>query len=335
MKRTTKVICHHETGPPVEVARVETWDLPAMQPHQVLVEMKAAPINPADLNVLEGKYPVSAPLPRVVGNEGVGVVVECGSEVKGIRVGDLVIAPVQTGSWCEARVLDGNRVFVVPPDIPIDQACMVAVNPPTAWRMLHDFVELQRDDWIVQNVANSGVGRAVIAIARAKGWRTVNVVRRTELIEELTRVGADVVVTDETPLARQIRELTGGAEIKLALNAVGGESARDLAKSLSLSGTLVTYGAMGREPLRIDNALLIFKDIRFRGFWVSEWYRRASRNEIEAMLGPLVTMIRDGSICAPVERTFPLDSAREAIFRAQESGRNGKVLFRVGSDLPS
>ena len=329
MKRPATVVCLREFGEPEKVVGVEQWDLPEVRPQQVLVDVIAAPINPADLNLIEGTYGMVLALPSVVGNEGVGVIAEVGGAVTHLAVGQRVIAPVRLGWWCTARVLDAVDVFPISSDIPRDVAAMLTINPATAYRMLMDFVPLKHGDWIVQNAANSAVGRFVIQIARHKGWRTVNVVRRRELIEELKADGADVVVTDETPLSKQIRALTGGVEPLLGLNAVGGESAREIAKSLGPHGTLVTYGAMGRQPLQIANSLLIFKDIRFRGFWVSEWYRHAMRTQIEEMFAELIPLVQAGKLHAPVEKTFPLAQVREAIAHARRGGHNGKILLEM------
>jgi len=329
MKKKVTVVCLRETGVPEEVARVEQWELPPIQPHEALVEMKAAPINPADLNVLEGKYVIRPTLPAIVGNEGVGVVAECGSAVKDLAVGQRVIAPARIGSWCEAYVADAGELVPVPADLPIEQAAMLAVNPPTAWRMLHDVVALKPGGWVIQNAANSAVGRLVIQFARQCGWRTVNIVRRAELAPELKALGAELVLMDGPQISKQVRELTGGAELLLGLNAVGGDNAREVARSLSPHGTLVTYGAMSREPIRIENGLLIFKDIRFRGFLITEWFRNASAQQKTEMFAQIVQQMREGGIRVPIEKTYRLEQAREAIRHASQTGRTGKVLLQM------
>ena len=326
MKKTT-VVCHHEYGIPEEVARVEAWDTPAIAPNQALVEMKASPINPADINALEGKYPIRSPLPAVVGNEGVGVIAQTGSDVSNLRVGQPVISLDRVGNWCEAYVAEASSLIPLPNDIPIEQAAMLSVNPPTAWRMLEAFVNLKPGDWVIQNAANSGVGRSVIQIARLRGLRTVNVVRREDLIPELQAEGADVVITDEIPLSKQIRDLTDNADVPLGLNAVGGESAREIAKSLSDHGALVTYGAMGLQPLQMSNSLLIFKDLQFRGFWINAWYKRAETREIHEMFDQLISLMASGKLRAPVEKTYPLTDAKDALIHASQNRRKGKILF--------
>lgn len=334
MKAT--VACLREIGIPEQVVRLEDWELPELLPGQILVEPLIAPINPADLNIVTGTYGVKPTLPAVLGNEGVGLVTAgCA------HVGQRVLAPMQLGWWATARVLNAADVFPIPADIPTEVAAMLAVNPPTAYRLLVDFVELQPGDWVIQNAANSGVGRCVIALAKAKGLYTINVVRRAELIRELKALGADIVLTDELPVSSQIgraslpanRGSAGASpspdQIKLALNAVGGESARQLAKTLAPHGTLVTYGAMAREPLRVDNGLLIFRDIRFRGMWISDWYRRASRADIVAMFTDLRPLIRAGKFNIPIAQTYPLAQVHAALAHAARDQRAGKILLAL------
>ena len=327
MKKAVTVVCHHEYGIPEEVVRVEQWKLPDIEPNQVLVEMKAAPINPVDINVLQGKYATQPPLPAVPGSEGVGVITQTGNAVSNLRVGQYVIALDRMGAWCEAYVADARALIPLPADVPLEQGAMLTINPPTAWRLLEDFAPLRPGEWLIQNAANSAVGRFVIQIARHRGLRTVNIVRRKALIPELEAEGADIVVTDDIALSQQIRDLADGANPQLGLNAVGGESAREVAKSLGDHGTLVTYGAMGLQPLQMGNRLLIFNDIRFRGFWINAWYRRADSSAIQEMFAQLIPLVAAEKLKAPVEKTYPLTDARNAVSHACQSHRKGKILF--------
>ncbi len=320
-------IVFHEHGDPTAVARVEQVELPPLPSAAARVRLLAAPINPADLNVIEGKYPVRPELPGVPGVEGVGVVEAVGGEVATLRIGDQVLLPHGIGTWRAEMIVPAAALHVVPPGLPIAQAAMVKINPATALRMLADFAALEPGDWVLQNAANSGVGRAVIQLARVRGLRTVNLVRRPELIAELRDLGADVVLLDEGDLRESIRAATGGAAIRLALNAVGGESALRLAKSLTREGTIVTYGAMGRQPLKIPNGMLIFQNLVWRGFWISQWYRQTTAAEQAAMFAELFPLIRDGVLHTPVERIYPLDEVTAALTHAAQSSRSGKILF--------
>jgi len=220
-----------------------------------------------------------------------------------------------------------SGVYAVPSDIPALQAAMLRVNPATAWRMLHDFVKLQPGDWVLQNAANSGVGRAAIVIAKAMGIHTVSVVRRAELVPELKAIGGDVVLVDSEQLVPQIGEAVTRGRVRLALNAVGGESALRLANALSREGVMVTYGAMGRQPIRIPNGLLIFKNLVWTGFWVTHWYKHASQDQVREMFASLFPLLASGALSVPVAATYPLDRFREAIHHSASDQRGGKILF--------
>jgi trans-2-enoyl-CoA reductase len=295
---------------------------------EVLVRMLAAPINPADLNVIEGTYGELPPLPCSIGNEGVGVVERVGASARGFALGQTVL-PLAFGTWVDQMVLPAESLVALPEGLDPLQVAMLAVNPATAWRMIHDFAKLQPGDWIVQNAANSGVGRSVIQLAKALGLRTLNVVRRAELIHELRAGGSDVVVTEDTDLRAEARTLCGGVLPKLGLNAVGGASALNVANAICAGAPLVTYGAMGRQPLKIPNGLLIFKNISFRGFWLRRWKESAPNAEVQATYQKLAGYLAAGVLHTPVHKVFPLDQALEAIAEAAQEKRSGKVLLRM------
>jgi trans-2-enoyl-CoA reductase len=289
--------------------------------------MRAAPINPADLNQIEGKYPVRPELPATPGFEGAGVVVDLGPNVTNIAVGDLVIVPHDVGTWRDAVAVKAEDLVVVPAGIEPVDAATLKINPMTAWRLLHDYVDLQKGDWLIQNAANSAAGRAVIQIARELGYKTVNVVRRAELIDELRAEGGDDVLVDGENLREEVKNATGGAPIRLGLNAVGGDSALRLANCLAPGSTLVTFGAMSLQPLRIPNGLLIFKDLRFRGIWINKWYDNATKEQRMEAFRPLFEMAKRGLLKTKVEKAYPLSEAKAAVTHAAKSKRSGKIIL--------
>src|SRR5438132_2688984 len=184
-KATINAAVYDAHGIPAEVLRVEAQPWPVCAPDEVIVAIRAAPINPADLNQIEGKYPVRFPLPATPGFEGAGVVVDTGANASVIPAGALVILPHDLGTWREAVAVKASELIAVPAGIEPVHAAMLKINPMTAWRLLHDYVDLKKGDWLIQNAANSAAGRAVIQIARDLGYKTVNVVRRAELIDDL------------------------------------------------------------------------------------------------------------------------------------------------------
>ena len=329
MSKTIRAVVYEAHGKPAEVLRLLEQECPAPAADEALVEMRAAPINPADLNSIEGKYPGFREVPATPGMEGAGVVVEIGRDVRKVKVGDSVIIPHNWGTWREAGVIKAEKLVVYPAEIEPVQAAMLKINPITAWRMLHDFVSLGRGDWFIQNAANSGAGRAAIQIGRELGYRSVNLVRRAELIDELKKEGADVVLLDDDSVREQVKTATSGGPIRLALNAVGGESALRLANALAPEGTMVTYGAMSLQPLKIPNGLLIFKNLIFRGMWVNKWYDQATAEQREETFAPLFEMAKRGLLRTKVEQTYSLDAVMTAVEHASRERRGGKIVLTM------
>jgi trans-2-enoyl-CoA reductase len=327
VKKNINAAVYETHGNPRDVLHVEEQPWPKAAADQAVVQLRAAPINPADLNAIEGKYPARPALPATPGFEGAGVVVEVGNRVSDLKIHDLVILPHNLGTWREAAAVKAEELVVVPAGIEPVQAAMLKINPMTAWRLLHDYVELKPGDWLIQNAANSAAGRAVIQIAHELGYKTVNVVRRSELIEELQADGANAVLVDGDGVREQAKAATGGAPIRLALNAVGGESALRLANTLAPSSTLVTFGAMSLQPLKIPNGLLIFKDLRFRGIWINKWYDNATMAERMGAFRPLFGMAKRGLLQTKVEKSYPLKEAKAAVEHAARDKRRGKIIF--------
>jgi trans-2-enoyl-CoA reductase len=330
MNRNINVAVYDTHGNPVDVLRVESRPWPTPGTGEAVVKMCAAPINPADLNQIEGKYPVRAELPATPGFEGAGVVVDLGTKVTNVAVGDLVILPHNVGTWRDAVVVKTEDLVVVPAGIEPVDAAMLKINPMTAWRLLHDYVDLKKGDWLIQNAANSAAGRAVIQIAGELGYKTVNVVRRAELIDELRMEGGDVVLVDGENLREEVKSATGDAPIRLGLNAVGGDSALRLANCLAPGSTLVTFGAMGLQPLKIPNGLLIFKDLRFRGIWINKWYDNATIQERMDAFRALFEMAERGLLKTKIEKSYWIDDAKAAVAHAAQSKRSGKIIFEFG-----
>ena len=324
-----------KTGSPADVLEVvELPDPPAPGPGEVLVDFVAAPINPSDLYTIQGTYGIKPPLPAVPGFEGIGAVAAVGPGVTHLAPGQRVLLVTAPGTWRSRVVLEAAALFPLPPGDDL-QLAMLGANPPTAILMLEQFVALERGDWVVQNAANSGVGAAVIAAARARGLGTVNVVRRESAVGDVRAVGGEVAVVDGPQLAERaqgaVREAGGDpARLRLALDAVGGGATGRLMRCLAHGGTVVNYGALSGEAIELNPRDLIFLGTAVRGFWLVPWFRRASRDEQARVVGEAARLIATGALRTPVEATYPLSRAREACAHAAREGRSGKVLLDAG-----
>jgi NADPH:quinone reductase-like Zn-dependent oxidoreductase len=213
----------------------------------------------------------------------------------------------------------------LPANADVQQLSMVGVNPATAYLLLTDIVSIARGGWVIQNGANSATGRAVIAVAKSLGIKTVNVVRREEVVAELQALGADVVLVDGPDLSKRVAKETGGARIELALDMVGGTSALNLMGCLAPRGQLVVYSAMSGQPFAGSTMSVIFAEVSVRGFWLGHWRKTAKDETLSRMYEHLAAMVASGAITAPVVATFGLEQFPEAIAKA--AAFKGKVLF--------
>lgn len=320
-----KTILLSSFGAPTEVARLVDHDPGPLAEGDALVEVLATPINPSDVLTLQGLYGQLPKLPAIPGSEGIGRIVEL-SGPSSLSVGQRVFLPFGGGTWRTHLKAPAARLQPAPDGDPL-QLSMLGVNPPTAALLLREFVDLAPGDWVLQNAANSAVGRYVIELARRAGVRTVNVVRRAELEPELTALGADVVLVDGDDLARRVRKATGGAPVRLSFDAVGGAASQRLGDATAPGGTLVVYGLMGGMAPQVSGAALVFRDVRVRGFWLVRSLQAMDATARTALYGELAGLVAGGTLQARVDATFPLERIDEALRRAMQEGRSGKVVL--------
>ena len=314
-------------GVPADV--VECIDISDPDPpgtDQVLVTIDAAPINPAELLLIEGRYGTRPELPTLLGLEGVGTVVAVGDRVRHLSRGDRVMN-LGMQNWAEQVVVDASQAIKLPDGIDLQQASMLKVIPATAYLMLTTYVDLSTDDWLIQNAANSGVGGCLIRLAKSKGIRTVNVVRREALIAPLQEQGADVVVVDGDDLAERVREATGGVPIKLAIDAVAGTATQRLAACLAEGGVVVNYGLLSGEGCRLGPDQLVFRDISLSGFWLARVLGGMTTEALGDLYATLIQLLVDKTLHIPVEAAYPLEDLKQALAHAAREGRGGKILL--------
>jgi NADPH:quinone reductase-like Zn-dependent oxidoreductase len=313
--------------PETAVEIVEQADPGEPGADEVTIEAEFAPINPADVLNLEGKYGAVPPaLPMTPGAEGVGRIAKAGAAVRHVKAGDRVLLP-GPGTWRERFKAPGKAVFALPADVDPKQLAMLRVNPPTAHLMLHQFVEPTPGQWVIQNAANSGVGHCLIRLARLAGVKTVNVVRREELVAPLRAFGGDIVLIDGPDLDARVRAAIGEAALPLAIDAVGGSSTQRLARCLSNGGTVVNYGVLSGEPCMVDGRETVFRDVRLQGFWLRKWFADTPPAQIAGVYRELSARLADGTLAVEVEAVYPLRRIKEAVAHAARGGRSGKILL--------
>lgn len=250
-------------------------------------------------------------------------VLAVGSGTTRLAVGDRVI-PFQTGigTWASHAIYEDTALKKVPKELGILEACTMTVNPPTAYRMLKDFTTLTPGtDTVIQNGANSAVGQAVFQLCKAWNLNCIGIVRDRPNIEELRaylqQLGASEVLTEEQVRTTTVFKDKKYARPKLALNCVGGKSSTEMVRHLTDQAVMVTYGGMSREPVTAPTAALIFKDISFRGFWMTRWTKENhSSPERDVMFDELIRLMMAGKFKGPVAKEVPVENYKEAMANA-------------------
>ena len=318
----------HEFGNPADVLRVEEVEQPEPGANQVLVKLRARSINPSDLLTVRGLYGALPKLPATPGLEGMGEVAAVGEGVKNLRAGQRVIPLGVQGTWQDYILAPSAQLIPIPDSINDQTAAQFVVNPLTAWIMTIEELSLKPGEWLLQTAAGSTLGRVVLQIARLRGFKTINVVRRREQVEELKTLGADeVICTADEDIVERVKEITGKAGLTKAIDAVGGQTGADVMRALSRNGVLLVYGLLSMEPMPIDGGRMIFTTTTIRGFWLTEWLRSAAPERQQSVMTEMLRAMATNEIAPPVEAEYKLADVHAAVAHAERPGRSGKVLL--------
>lgn len=292
-------------------------------PGQVLIQMEAIPIHPADLLVMRGRHVFTPTYPCGTGIEGAGRVIALGEGVTTPALGARVALPFG-GTWAEQVLLPATSAIPLPKELDLFQGSMLALNPVTALGLV---MGMREGEWLIHNAANSSLGRLITRVAAHKGIKNISVVRRAGLEDELLSNGADHVLVDGDDLAQRVREVTGAPGVDRALDAVSGEAAGRLFDCVAEGGELVCYGLLAGDEVIIPSAQLIFRDVRVRGYSRLRSLKSLSPEASAALYADLFEGVASGLFHTPVLKTFSFEEIHEAVELAERSGGEGKVIL--------
>lgn len=288
-------------------------------PDEILLDMKLAPVNPADLLIIEGAYGVVQDLPMRLGAEGVGIVCAAGA-ASGFMPWDVAL-PLVRGCWAQRICLKAASAVRLSPGINLPRAAMLRINPATARRML-DLTTFQAGDFVVQNGGGGSVGRAVARLATRAGLRVLSVARRPDAI---VPEPGEIVVADGADVPARVKAAAGGAPVRLALDCVAGEMSGRLAACLVPGGTLVVFGHLSGRPCEIPSGLLTSRGLTVRGFSLRPAEAGVAPASMQAFYDRLAADM--GNDEPPIVRIYPLAEIHAALAHAAQEGRGGKVLL--------
>jgi len=327
-----KAVVLERHGDPAEVLQIR--DVPVAEPgfRQVRVRMLAAAINPSDMLTIEGRYGTLPNLPATPGYEGVGIVEATGGGIVGwLRKGKrCAVIKAGGGTWQESCVVPAKHVVPVADGVPDEQACMFFVNPITAVVMVRSVLNVAKGEWLLQSAAGSALGHMVIRLGKLDGFKTINVVRRREQVDELKKYGGDVCLCEaDGPIEKQVLDATGGQGVKYAIDPVGGATGTGVVRSLGTGGQALLFGLLSGQPVEVDPRLMITGSKRVAGFWLSDWIQRQGVVTMLRTFKQVNALLRDGTFKTDIAATYPMEQVREAARHVQGAARGGKVILRI------
>ena len=319
-------------GDPSDVVKLVNLPDPIPGPGEIVIRMEAAAIHIADLKNFTSDHAFSSKtLPRIPGYEGVGRVVKVGANVNQFNVGEPVFPWWSAGTFAEFVCTAADKVMHAPEGDAL-QLSLMLVNGMTSVILLEDFASLKPGDWLVQNGANSNCGRYIIVLAKERGVRTCNVVRRAEVIDQLRALGADAVIMESNnaaEFAERVRTATQGAPIKLGLDIVAGQATARLMQCVCDGGVVVNYGVMSGEPSLVPFNKMYQKDVTLKGMSAGRGMAKRNMTELRTIYSRLAAMIATGQLRAAIAGTYSISEYVEAFRHAGRTGaeRDGKVIF--------
>lgn len=319
-----KELIFDQTGHPLEVLQLRESAVPNPKPHEVLIRVKARNINPSDIMFVRGMYGITPKLPSSAGFEASGIV-EQGDETGKVKAGTRVMFTA-IGTWREFVCVPAALVIPIPPQMPDEVACQAFVNPMTAYGMIEES-GLQAGDWLLITAGASAFGKFAIQMAKAKGIKVAATVRHDAQKEVLEKLGADLVINTETEkIQRVVPEKTEGG-VHVIFDAVGGMLGAKALACLRPKGKMMVFGALALENMPVNSGLLIFKNLKIEGFWLSTWMEEMAADARMKAFQTVFSFLMNENSQVDIEAKFPLSDFKAAIEAYERPGRNGKILL--------
>jgi NADPH:quinone reductase-like Zn-dependent oxidoreductase len=319
-----KQVVFHQTGMPEEVLILEEAEQPAKKAHEALIKVTARNINPSDIMFIRGMYGITPKLPSSAGFEAVGVVEE--ADEKGLFQKGAKVIFTAIGTWKEYVSVPANLLIPVPAGMTDEVACQAFVNPLTAYGML-ETSGLKAGDWLLITAGASAFGKLAIQLAKQKEIKVACTVRRDEQKDMLKSLGAELVInTEKEKLPKVIMEKTDGG-VHVVFDAVGGVLGARALSCLKTNGRMMVFGLLSLENIPLNSGLLIFKNLKVEGFWLTTWIESLNQDEREKAFRTIFTLLLTQKVKVDVQATYPLEQFKEALLAYEQGGRNGKVIL--------
>jgi NADPH:quinone reductase-like Zn-dependent oxidoreductase len=292
--------------------------------HEVRVKVYASPINPADFMFIEKQYRVKPEFPQIAGFEGVGIITNNGGDENFPL--HSIVAFRDKNIWAEYANIPKDKIILLPKTFSIEKAAQLSLNPLTAWALLEES-SASMNEWIVLSAASSAVCKLIIQFAKNKGIKTIAIVRDFEQKEALLSLGANMVLlSDNDTIEKQILELRKTERIASFLDAVGGNLASTIIKTISPYGKIIQYGLYSDQNVSYHNSDVIFKNLTIKGFGIDDWLSSKSKTELKEIWTNIIQEVMNPDFKMEVSGKYPLKEYKQAITESRNN-KSGKILF--------
>jgi len=320
---------HNTFGDPIQLMHMVDTTTPDPSPGQVLVKMIMSPIHNHDLWTIRGEYGYKPDLPTAIGgSEAVGMITDVGAGVDEALIGQRISVASVHGTWAEYFVAPANGVMPLPEAISDTLGAQLVAMPFSAISLL-ETLNVAEGDWIVQTAANGAVGKIMAVLAKSRGGKLLNLVRRPEAVDELKAMGMEhVLSTSDEGWKQAAKAIIGEEGARAAIDSVGGSIATDLTEFLGDEGQLVIFGTATGTPLTLNSGLMIFKHLTVKGFWASKVGAEMGIESRTRLMTELVGLALSGELALADGGIYPLEDVTAAMIAAATPGRLGKVMLR-------
>ena len=320
----------NQTGLAKDVLEIKEVPTPKPEAGEVLIKVKAAPVNPSDSLFVQGYYGLQPRFPdSPAGFEGAGEIELIGTGIgEGLKLAKgMKVCFATLGTWSEYVVIPANQLLPMPSELKWEEGAQLFVNPFTALAMLEE-ADLQKGDWLLLTAGYSAVSKMVIKIAKERGVKTICTVRRDEQADMLQVMGAEVVInTEKDSLSERVKQLTDKQGVKACFEAVGGALAEEAQLCLGKGGKMIIYGLLSGQDAKLNSGLMIFRELIVKGFWLSRWMADTSLATKGKLGMELRSLVKKGIIPFEVGSTFSLDQAANAVTYSDTPGKSGKAII--------
>ena len=312
----------------VDVLEYKELPDPHPEPHQVLIQIRGASVNFADTKARSGGYHLGKKPPFTPGLDSAGIVLEVGSEVRGIHQGDHVIAFPASGSYAEKAVVNEELTYVIPKTLDFIKASAAALVAGTVIHMMQQVARIQENESLLVHCAAGGVGTTAVQVAKALGIRRVfGSIGSPWKEDHVCKMGADGVVDYLSPsYANDILEMNENKGVDVILNPIGGETVEHDLVCLAPFGRLVIFGdlAVGSTTITPDNVYTKNKSILGSSFG---HYRRLRPDLVKQTMEQVIELMVSGKIDVCVDRCYRLSEASQAHRKLEEREALGKLVL--------